>query len=189
MNDDMTGIEELDLDEDTTTTIHTPTDATDELELNLPDAEELEVEEVAEEAPKTKRTRKAAAPKADKEPAAPASEFTSAWLARTVTEQTGVDIDARGLRVLLRKLAKDGSISREVGTDRTRYDFSGGLENATVKAVIAAVKSPKAEKVVAAPAEDAPAKKAAPRKAAPKATDGEATPTRRRRPAKAAAAE
>lgn len=182
MTDNTNAIEELDLDDELTV---------DEAPAAAP-VEELEVEEAPEAEVKPKRTRKAAAPKADAEPKAPASEFTSAWLARTVTEQTGVDLDARGLRVVLRKLAKDGKIQREVGTDRTRYDFSGGLENPTVQAVIEAVKAPKAEKVAPAKVDaPAPAKKAAPKKAAaPAATEGDTpAPTRRRRPAKAATAE
>jgi hypothetical protein len=99
--------------------------------------EELEDDEVEDETPAPKKKAKpskTAAPKAE------VVEFGSPWLAAHITEKTGETYDARGIRMLLRKLAKDGVHNRVVGEDRGRYSFSGP-EDPTVKAVLAMVKS------------------------------------------------
>lgn len=106
-------------------------EATDE------DLEELEEDDEPEEAPKPKgrkATKSAAAPAK-----AEAPKFGSAQLAAYVTEQTGETFDARSIRMLLRKLAKDGKLDRQVGETRERYSFSGP-NDAIVKQVVAMVK-------------------------------------------------
>ncbi len=124
------------------------TDILDELDEDVDELEEEddddlvdELEETPEDAPKAKR----------KPPTRPAIEFNSAWLAEYLNTQSGSSYDARGLRVLLRKLAADGVITRVVGEDRSRYDFTGGPDSPTVKAILAAVKTAAAAK--AAPKE------------------------------------
>jgi hypothetical protein len=105
------------------------------------DLEELEEEvEEPETKPKAKRsTAKATAAKADSAP-----KFGSAELAAYITEKTAESYDARGIRMLLRKLASSGKLARVVGETRDRYSFSGP-EDATVQAVLAMVKSGEAK--------------------------------------------
>jgi colicin import membrane protein len=114
-------------------------------EVEDDDLEELEEEE-PEEAPKpkTRRTKAKADPTAEegdvvkpkrKAPTRPEIQYSSAWLAAHVTEKTGETYDARGIRMLLRKLAKDGKLSRVVGEDRNRYEFTGPSDQ-TVKDVL-----------------------------------------------------
>lgn len=156
------------------------------------DLEELEEEPPPATAKKTARKAAKAAPaksaprRAAPAPAAESSEFDSNWLAAHVTEETGITYDSRAIRMLLRKLAKDGSLAREVGTDRSRYVFPKGANDATVKAVIRMVRSGEAKNVQQAGLETARASKAAksaPAKApAKKAAPAKAT-TRRRRAA------
>jgi hypothetical protein len=154
---------------------------------------------VEEEAPKpAKRTTKAAAAKAapakatkaaTKSAAAAASErseFDSNWLAAYVTEETGVEYDSRAIRMLLRKLAKDGLLAREIGEDRSRYDFPKGANDPIVKQVIKLVNTGEAKAVQQAGLAEAKASKAtkaaAPAKAAAKtAPPAKATTARRRR--------
>lgn len=172
----------------------------DEIE-ELADPEDDGLEElVEEEAPKpTKRTRAAktapakAAPakatKATRAPAAPraestpSSEFDSNWLAQYVSEETGIEYDGRAVRMLLRKLAKDNQLAREIGVDRGRYDFPKGVNDPTVKLVIKMVKSGEAKTVRNAGLDAVKATKAT-AKATPPAT----TPTKRTTKAAAAAA-
>jgi hypothetical protein len=164
----------------------------DEIE-ELADPED-DLEELVEEAPKpakrAKAPTKAAPAKATKATkAAPAkkaaepsesSEYDSNWLAAYVTEETGVEYDSRGIRMLLRKLAQNGAFEREIGTDRSRYVFPKGANDGIVKQVIRMIKTGEAASVkregldtvkanaaakkAAAPAKTAPAKKAAPAK-------------------------
>lgn len=143
-----------------------------------------DVEDEPTPAPKTSRNAKVtkAAPKAAAS-AAPKSEFDSNWLAEHVNEMCGTSYDSRAIRMLLRKLAKDGFLEREVGTDRSRYSFPKGANDPTVKAVVKAVKTgaveaEKAEKIAAAQATKAA--KAAPKPAAKAAPAGRG---RRRRAA------
>jgi hypothetical protein len=134
------------------------------------DLEELDEsdEDEADEKPKAKR----------KPPVRPTIEFGSPWLAAHVTEVTGETFDARGIRMLLRKLAKDGKLERVVGETKTRYEFTGP-EDKTVKAVITMVKDGTAkelkraglEKVKADSEAKRAAKKAAKAKAAAEAAD------------------
>ena len=133
------------------------------------DLEELEeMEEEAEEAPKAKRsTAKAQAARA-----ASAPKFGSAELAAYVTEQTGEKYDGRAIRMLLRKLAKDGKHDRVVGETRDRYSFTGP-NDPTVKAVLAMVKSGEAKAMKQAGLQAVKDKAAQKKAAAAKAKEAE----------------
>lgn len=168
------------------------------------DLEELEDEEPTETPKKTRK--KPSTEKAQAARAATAPKFGSAQLAAHVTELTGDTYDARGIRMLLRKLANDGKLERVVGETRDRYSFTGP-DDPAVKAIVAMVKSGEAkalkqaglDKVKAAAEEKRAAKKAA--KAAAEAEASETDedeeveeeveetpkPTTRRRAAKPAA--
>ena len=98
------------------------------------EAEELEADEVVEEAPKKK-----AAPKR------PEIAFGTKELADHVNEATGSSYDAYQLRILLRKLAKEGVIERDDSSGRARYSFTGP-KDPQVKAIVKAVKEGAAEK-------------------------------------------
>jgi hypothetical protein len=165
----------------------------DDLE-ELEDGDEVE----ADEKPKAKR----------KPPVQPKIEFGSPWLAAHVTEVTGDNYDSRAIRMLLRKLAKDGTLERTVGEDRGRYEFSGP-KDPIVLAIVKMVKdgTAKALKQEGLQAvKDAAAKKRADAKAAkaaeaegddeddmdeveetpaPKRTVRKTTPTKTTAPAKA----
>jgi hypothetical protein len=104
------------------------------------DLEELDEDEEPEEAPAPKAKKVAKAPAAPKAPAQPKIEFGSKELAAHVTETTGETYDARAVRMLLRKLAKDEKFQRVVGEDRSRYSFAGPNDPA-VQMVIDMVKS------------------------------------------------
>lgn len=107
------------------------------------DLEEVGEDEEPNEAPKSKtRAKKATgtAPKKDTAPKRPVIEFGSAWLAAHITEVTGESFDGRGIRMLLRKLAKDGAFQRDVGVTRDRYNFSGAKDPVVLE-VIKMVKS------------------------------------------------
>lgn len=150
-------------------------DEFEEMEDGDEDLEELEDagEDEADEtpAPKGKKTAgtKAAAPKKD------TIQFGSPWLAQYVTEQTGETYDGRAVRMLLRKLAKDGKLDREVGVERARYEFTGP-NDPTVKAVVAMVKSGEAKAMRQAglqAVKDKAAEKKAAAKAAKEAVEAE----------------
>jgi hypothetical protein len=156
---------------------------------DLDDGDDLEeIVDEPEEAPKPRRGRKptkaAAAP--DPVVTTEGDPYNSAWLAEHVTEVTGESHDARSVRMLLRKMANDGTLPREVGVDRTRYTFPKGENDPIVKAVIKRInagelrtaKREQPEKVAEAPAKRTRAK----------ATPAKATPAKRTR-SRAAAAE
>lgn len=122
--------------------------------------EEVEIDEIeaAEEAPKKK-----AAPKR------PEIEFGTKELAEHVNAETGKSYDAYALRILLRKLAKEGVITRDDSTGRARYSFSGP-KDPQVKAIIKAVNEGGAEKAKTERLEGLKEKrKATPKKKASKA--------------------
>lgn len=112
----------------------------EEDEDDLDDLEEVEEEETTVTATKTKATKA----KAEKAASKSSIEFGSPWLAQYITETTGDKYDSRGIRMLLRKLAADGKLDREVGVTRERYSFSGP-DDATVKLVLSMVKSGEAK--------------------------------------------
>lgn len=106
-----------------------------------PDEDEDEDEE--EPAPVKKPAKKAAAKKAPAKEAD--AELGTAWLTEHVNETLGTSHTAFTLRGLLRKLAKQGKLDREVGADRSRYTFTGP-NDVTVKSVIKAIKNGDLEK-------------------------------------------
>lgn len=108
---------------------------------------ELDADEEVEEAPKAKKsTKKAAAEKPAKAPVEKI-EFGSAWLAEHVNAEAGTSYDAYNLRILLRKLRKEGTLVHD-GEGRARYSFTGA-EDPQVVAIVEAVKSGAAEKAKA----------------------------------------
>lgn len=138
--------------------------------------------------PTTTRTRKAAAaptpePKAPAAGAKPAQTEVkgSGWLADQVNAACGTSFDAYNIRILLRKLTKDGVIERGEG----RYAFTGP-KDPTVLAVIKAVKSGAADKAKQERLDELKAKRTAKAEAA---APPAAKATRTRRTPKAAPAE
>lgn len=101
--------------------------------------EEDDFELEAEEAPVEEKPAKA------KKAAAPKIEFGTKELAAHVNEETGSTYDAYNLRILLRKLTKDGVLERTETEGRSRYSFTGP-EDPQVQAIVEAVKSGAAEK-------------------------------------------
>jgi hypothetical protein len=112
-------------------------------ELEDVDAED----DVEEEAPaKSSKSKKAAAPEKTRKAAVVADDtpkMDTNWLASHVSEQTGVALDSRSIRLILRNLAADGVLAREVGTDRDRYTFPKGPEDKIVKQVVRHVNTAK----------------------------------------------
>lgn len=95
-------------------------------ELETDELEELDEDEVAEAAP----TKKAASDEVT---------FGAADLAALLTKKTGKTITARDLRTLLRKMARDSRLNREiVPGNRARYNWSGPKDPEVV-AIIEAV--------------------------------------------------
>lgn len=187
VEDEFEDMEDDDTEE--TTEVEDDDEATDEDDL-----EELDEDE--EPATPTKAT-KAKTPAKTAAPKQPAIEFGSPWLAAYITEQTGDTYDARGIRMLLRKLAKDGKLNRVVGEDRGRYSFSGPTDPIVVE-VITMVKSGAAKELKQAGLEKVKADAAAKKAAAKAAAEAEAEdmeevedetpkPTRRKAPAPAKA--
>lgn len=124
------------------------------------------------------RTKKAA-PVEEVEEAAPAQSNVrgTAWLTEHVNEECGTDMTSAQVRTLLRRMVRNGELEREIGEDRSRYEFPKGANDPIVKAVVKAVKSGEAkeaqrerlEQVKAkASAKSAAAEKPAAKKAAPK---------------------
>lgn len=148
------------------------------------DLEELdELEEVEEApAPRKKASKKAAAveekPKRRRAAAdddEESSAYGASWLADYINEATGKNYTAANIRVLLRKLAKDGVLDREVGEDRSRYAFTGP-NDPIVKAALKHVKDGALEKEKAERLEAVKANKAAKKtgkKAAPEPEEDE----------------
>ena len=103
-------------------------------EADLTEDDELEVEE----APKAKKAKKAAPKNAP-------VEFGTKELAEHVNTECGTSYDAYALRILLRKLTKDGVIERTESEGHSRYSFTGP-KDAQVKAIVKAVKEGATEK-------------------------------------------
>ena len=88
--------------------------------------EELEEDEATETAPKSKSNGDDVV-------------FGASDLAKLLTEQTGKTITPRDLRTLLRKMARDGRLDREITAgNRTRYSWSGP-KDPEVKKIVKAV--------------------------------------------------
>lgn len=123
----------------------------------------------------TKASTKTTAPAKAAPAEAPAEEptFGVAGVAELIKERTGQVVKTRDLRILLRKLARDGRLNREiVAGNRARWEFDGpedpavsviieAFENgeleADKKAKLDALKQRKAEQKAAAAAEKAAA--------------------------------
>lgn len=133
--------------------------------------------------------------------------FGTSELLEHVNAKTGKSLDAKSLRVHLRKLAEEGVVERVVGEDRARYSFTG-VNDPQVRAVVQAVKAatvkrpqrasknaeveddeeetPRRRTSTRKPAAKTPAKKpmtARKRTAATKSTSKPATRRRRSKPA------
>lgn len=119
----------------------------------IDELEEDEVEEVEEDdeepAPKRPAAKKKTSAKTDEKSAkkSPRTEVTNGtnWLAEHVNKTLGTSYKPYDLRVLLRKMAKNDELEREVGSDRSRYDFAGP-KDPIVLAVIKKLKAGELEK-------------------------------------------
>jgi len=136
-------------------------------DFDLDEDEEADTEEVeAAPAPKAKKAKKAAAEKPAKA-AAPKIEFGTKELAAHVNKEAGTSYDAYNLRILLRKLTKDGVLERVESEGRSRYSFTGPTDP-QVKAIVKAVKEGAAEKAKTERLDKLKADRAAKKAAAPK---------------------
>jgi hypothetical protein len=91
------------------------------------DMEELEEDEVSDEKPAPKKSSAAAE-----------ITFGIRDLVELIEKKTGQKTDPRGVRTLIRKMARDGSgrVNREITPgNRTRYDWSGPNDPEVVKIV------------------------------------------------------
>lgn len=107
----------------------------DELEL-------MEDEDEADEPKKSKskgKNAKASAPKPVE-----STGMGAGWLAEYINEELGTNYTAANVRVILRKMAKDEEFEREIGTDRSRYQFTGE-KDPIVRAVLKRVKAGEAD--------------------------------------------
>lgn len=106
------------------------------------------------------RTKPAAKAEPVAEKAASAKAAKTTWGINELTEHTntqlGTSFDSYNLRIVLRKLAKDGLIERGEG----RYSFSGPNDS-TVKVILKAIKAGDAEKAKKERLDGLKAKKAA----------------------------
>lgn len=151
----------------------TVTEAEDVEDFDLDEDDEAVTEEVEAPAPaKAKKAKKAAAEKPAKA-AAPKIEFGTKELAAHVNAETGSSYDAYNLRILLRKLTKDGVLERVESEGRSRYSFTGP-KDPQVKAIVEAVKSGAAEKAKQERLDKLKADRAATKAAAPKKSKAKA---------------
>ena len=104
-----------------------------------PVEEDLEEEEEdTEPEPAPKRTARKAPAKKAAAPAKPAKEtLGTAWLREHVSDVLGTDVESTKLRIVLRKLIKDGTIE---SPKDGRYVFTGPRDP-NVKAVLAALRA------------------------------------------------
>ena len=72
-------------------------------------------------------------------------EYGSAWLVEHVNTAAGTSYSASALRILLRKLSKEGVLERD-SEGRQRYNFPKGAKDPQVIAIVKAVKSGAGEK-------------------------------------------
>ena len=122
----------------------------------------------AKAAAPAKKSKAAAAPvKEAKAAKAEAIEYGSAWLVDHVNSEAGTSYSASNLRILLRKLTKEGVLDRDTEGGRQRYNFPKGANDPQVKAIVKAVKGGAAEKAKAERLEDLKSKRASSKTAAP----------------------
>lgn len=94
---------------------------------------------------RAKTPAKAVAAAPAKAPRGEAIEYGSSWLVEHVNEQAGTSYTASALRILLRKLTKDGVLDRD-SDGRQRYNFPKGAKDPQVIQIVKAVKGGAAEK-------------------------------------------
>lgn len=135
-------------------------------DFDLEEDDEADTDEVEAPAPKAKKAKKAAAEKPAKA-AAPKIEFGTKELAAHVNKEAGTSYDAYNLRILLRKLTKDGVLERVESEGRSRYSFTGPKDPQVV-AIVKAVKSGAAEKAKQERLDKLKADRAATKAASPK---------------------
>lgn len=114
-----------------------------------------------------KKSKAAAPAKAAPAPKAEAIEYGSAWLVDHVNSEAGTSYTASTLRILLRKLTREGVLDRDSEGGRQRYNFPKGANDPQVRAIVKAVKTGGAEKAKAERLEDLKAKRTSKAKAAP----------------------
>lgn len=109
------------------------------------EVEELETEEVTEAPAKEK---------------APEITFGTKQLADHINAETGSSYDSYALRVVLRKMTKDGILERNEADSRSRYSFTGP-EDPQVQAIVNALKEGYGEKAKQARLDELKAKREA----------------------------
>lgn len=97
---------------------------------------------------KSSKAKASAPAPVEKAPKSDAIEYGSAWLVEHVNTEAGTSYTASTLRILLRKLTKDGVLERD-SEGRQRYNFPKGANDPQVKAIVKAVKGGAAEKAKA----------------------------------------
>ena len=136
-----------------------------ELDVEEEELEELDEDEPTEAAPKKKKAKKSAAQEV---------AFGASDLAALASQGRDKPITTRDLRTLLRKMARDGRLSREVVPgNRERYSWSGP-DDPEVKLILKALKGGELEKGKAEALAKLKADQAAKRAAAAKAEEGKA---------------
>lgn len=103
------------------------------VEEDLDEDLDVETEDEEDDEPAPKSRKKAPAKKA---PAAKEETLGSAWLKEHVNDTLGTDHESTKLRIVLRKLIKDGTIE---SPKDGRYQFTGPRDP-NVKAVVAALR-------------------------------------------------
>lgn len=112
----------------------------DELDAETEEDEDEEDDEDEAPAPRRRSSKKKAAPAAKAKTNGKASDkevLGSAWLKEHVNDTLGTDHESTKLRIVLRKLIKDGDID---SPKDGRYIFTGP-KDPNVKAVVAALRS------------------------------------------------
>jgi hypothetical protein len=122
-------------------------------------------------ATKTKAAKAEAPAKPAKAAKAEAPAFGTAELVAHVNSEAGTSYTASTLRILLRKLTREGVLDRDAEGGRQRYAFKG-TNDPQVKAIVKAVKAGGAEKAKAERLEDLKSKRSSSKKAAPAKAKG-----------------
>lgn len=83
------------------------------------DEDELEDLDDLDDEVEEKPAKKVAAPKRKK------IEYSTAWLADLINEKLDKSVTPYQLRDFIRKLARKGQLQRDIGVDRSRYEWTG----------------------------------------------------------------
>ena len=165
-----------------------PPPVVEEVEEDLPEEEELvedDLEELEEDEVQEAPSKRASSAKAR---AASQVTFGMIHVADYLSKKTGKTVTTRELRGLARRLAREDKprIDREIiAGNRTRYDWSDGLKNPEVKALIKAYLGGEGEIEKNEKLQALKDKKAAERAAKADSSETAAAPKKRGRPAKA----